>query len=606
MKTYQDLKSVKYLDQTIRFVQELLDIQFKKTGANTFSAYCPFHNDKKDSFRAYINGKGEVRFHCFGECAVDWDVYDVIMARKKCSFKEAQDLFARHLGITDFHTYGNNSPGRPTPEDLEEPDEPVGFVEPKQLDPQVVEALNEAAVFYRKLLIDNPERFQKVHSYLERRGVDSKTIERFNIGFAAPLNDETDEGRALIKRYFDRFKKDYTTFQPFYKGGFVRLLNDDSVRGAGYYRQFVDFRQKVWGPYGVYADYFAGRITFPIYDVNGQAHGFMGRRLDNRGIRWLKQETENTFISTRGWLYGIDKAVKHIAHYKTVILVEGIFDYFAFYNLLQDMNRPIVVSTLGTSLTAETRGLLQKLGTTNYVVAFDWDEAGRKAIRKTAEEIGGMVHYLGGMAEGQDPADRLQKVVTCISGFSLQRLMDAAKRIQEKSAKPVNILHITSGRPDTRFVLLESAANAFEMAAISQAAQTVKEYQYDVDDFLPLLSYDHGNKAALDEKIGQIVELLIAKPKKGKSNQIFTIPANFIKHERYENLGPAIILWLRLVIEQQSRKRRIRETDTTIGKWLQTSRATISKYKGILKDLGFLNIDTSHKQQVISANYFPR
>ena len=188
MTTYQDLKSVKYLGQTIDFVQELLNIQFKKTGTNTFSAYCPFHNDKKDSFRAYINGKDEVRFHCFGECAVDWDVYDVIMARKKCSFKQAQQFFAQYLDITDFHTYGNDRPDRPTGEDLEEPDEPVGFVEPKQLDPQVVVALNEAAVFYRKLLIDNPERFNKVHHYLEKRGVDSETIERFNIGFAPPLN----------------------------------------------------------------------------------------------------------------------------------------------------------------------------------------------------------------------------------------------------------------------------------------------------------------------------------------------------------------------------------------------------------------------------------
>ena len=92
----------------------------------------------------------------------------------------------------------------------------------------------------------------------------------------------------------------------------------------------------------------------------------------------------------------------------------------------------------------------------------------------------------------------------------------------------------------------------------------------------------------------------------GKSDRVFTIPANFIRHERYENLGAAIILWLSLVIEQQARKRRIRKADGTIANWLKTSRATISKYKGILKDLGFLNIDTSHKQQVVSVNYFPR
>jgi len=141
MTTYQDLKTARYLEKTIDFVQELLDVQFKKTGADSFSSYCPFHNDKKDSFRAYISGKGEVRFHCFGERAVDWDVYDVVVARKKCSFKHAQNLFARHLGISDFHTYGNNGQGRPFPEDLKQPDDPVGFVEPKQLDPLVADDL---------------------------------------------------------------------------------------------------------------------------------------------------------------------------------------------------------------------------------------------------------------------------------------------------------------------------------------------------------------------------------------------------------------------------------------------------------------------------------
>ncbi|MEA1899139.1 MAG: hypothetical protein U9N47_00005 [Thermodesulfobacteriota bacterium] len=34
----------------------------------------------------------------------------------------------------------------------------------------------------------------------------------------------------------------------------------------------------------------AGRITFPIYDINGKIHGFMGRRPDNRGTHWIKQQ----------------------------------------------------------------------------------------------------------------------------------------------------------------------------------------------------------------------------------------------------------------------------------------------------------------------------
>ena len=83
----------------------------------------------------------------------------------------------------------------------------------------------------------------------------------------------------------------------------------------------------------------AGRITFPIYDINGKIHGFMGRRPDNRGTHWIKQQKQDTEICTRGWLYGIDKAARYIEYY-TIIIVEGIFDYFAFYRLLQDTAKP--------------------------------------------------------------------------------------------------------------------------------------------------------------------------------------------------------------------------------------------------------------------------
>jgi DNA primase len=32
----------------------------------------------------YVNKKDEVRFHCFGACKGDWDIYDLIMLRMKC------------------------------------------------------------------------------------------------------------------------------------------------------------------------------------------------------------------------------------------------------------------------------------------------------------------------------------------------------------------------------------------------------------------------------------------------------------------------------------------------------------------------------------------
>lgn len=201
----------------------------------------------------------------------------------------------------------------------------------------------------------------------------------------------------------------------------VRFLNDDTVKGYGYYCRQIDFRRK--DPFSRnYGDYFAGRIVFPIYDGDAHPIGFIGRRPDDRGVRWLKHQTREIPLSARGWLYGIEKAGRYIRQYRTIILVEGIFDYFAFYKLLQDQDKPVVVSTLGSYLTSEAANILKGLDIEHFIVAYDWDVAGRNGIERIAAKLGGGVYYLGGLAEGQDPYDMLKPVVNAISGFSLKHL----------------------------------------------------------------------------------------------------------------------------------------------------------------------------------------
>ena len=612
MTTYKDLKSVKYIESIINYAEGLRNFNFKRTGNNRYSALCPFHVDNKDSFRVYVDGKDEVRFKCFGACQggaddkkANWDIYDLIMITNKCSFREAQIVFAKYMGVEEFIPYSGSAEHRPTPTEIEEPDEPVNYAEPEELDPKITQVLGEASIFYNEMLLNNSEEFQKVHRYIQRRGINTDLIQKFNIGFAPTLRNEEYQGRALIKNYLKRFNADYTEFYPFYKASIVRLLEFGS-----FYVQFMETHLGIFA--NNYTDYFAGRITFPIHNMDGQVHGIIGRRPDNRknAIQWMKQQTEDTFITTKSWLYGIDKAHRHISHYKTVILVEGIFDYFAFYKLFQDMDRPIIVSTLGSNLTDEARDILKQLGAENIIVAYDWDNAGRKAIKQIATDVAGRIYYLGGITDGQDPAEKLKGVVNAISGFSLKHLMTSAKRIQKATDKPIFISHITTGKPDKREVVFKP--ETFLEDEIIPAlpgeteTKTIKEYYYDIEDFLPLLSYDHGNKPALDKTLNEITKLLEDRPEKPKSDKVFTIPTDFLKTEAYDDLGASIILWLRIVIEQQTRKRKIWQTDRTLAEWLKTSRATISSYKRMLKDLGYLNIDTSKKLQKLSVRYFPK
>ena len=421
MKTYPDIKSAATIDAIIPYVETLLDTRFKRVNKNRYNAPCPFHADIQENFMLYVNKADEVRFHCFGACKGDWDIVDLIMLRKKYPFRRAQQVWAEHLGVADFTVDDGRSPIIPEPGETAEPDEPVGFVAPKKLDQPTVAAMDNAVAVYNDLLISNEDRFGTVWDYLARRGIGKEIIRAFNIGYAPSYSDEHHHGRALVNDILPRVERDPGVFDAYSDAGLIRLLNDGSVKGYGYYCRQIDFRRK--DPFSRnYADYFAGRMVFPIYDANAGVTGMAGRRLDDRGVRWLKHQAREVPLSAKSWLYGIEKAAPYIRQYRTIILVEGLFDYFAFYNLLHGQDKPVVVSTLGSYLTPDAANFLKRLEIENYIAAYDWDELGRNGIERAAVQSGGWVYYLGGLADGQAPYDKLEPVVSTMSGFSLERV----------------------------------------------------------------------------------------------------------------------------------------------------------------------------------------
>jgi DNA primase len=408
-----------YIDSIINYIEMLLGIRFTKVKQNRYNAPCPFHADTEDNFMVYVNKNDEVRFHCFGDCKGDWDIYDLIMLRKKCMFRTAQQAWAEHLDVKVFKSYDGSSSYIPEPGETLEPVVTVVFAEPKDSDEKMVAVLEDAAKFYHDLFMSNEDRFKHIWDYLASRGVGKDAIRRFNIGYAPPYSDEQHQGRALIDGFIRRFEKDNETFKAFTDAGLVRLLNDNGVQGYGYYCRQIDFKRK--DPFSRnYGDSLSGRIVFPIYDADACPTGLVGRRPGGRGVRWLKQQNREVPISDRGRLYGIEKAERYIRQYRTIILVEGIFDYFAFYNLLQDQDKPVVVSQLGSYVTPEAATILKGLGIKHFIVAYDWDELGRNGIERIAARSGGWVYYLGGLAKDQDPYDMLKPVADAISGFSLK------------------------------------------------------------------------------------------------------------------------------------------------------------------------------------------
>jgi len=246
------------------------------------------------------------------------------------------------------------------------------------------------------------------------------------------------------------------------------------------------------------------------------------------------------------------------------------------------------------------------LGVENFIVAFDWDDAGKSAIRKISGKIGCDVFYLGGLQHDQDPADKLQDRVSCINGFSLRHLLEGAKKAQDKTDKPVSFSFLpacASGADEVCFkpgMVLKT-----EFAAKQPGERKYDKFYYDADAFLPLLNYDHVNKSELDKKLHALIGILEnGSPKKGEGRQLM-IYGQFIYKKIYLDLGPGLILWLKLAIEQQYRRRKVQIKNSLLAEWLNTSGTQVIKYKNRLKEMGFLNIDTSTKIQKLSVNFFP-
>ena len=143
-----------------------------------------WHVTTTDSFRLHVDGNDVVRFHCFGECKGDWDIYDLIMLREKCSFRQAQKTWADYLGIKGVTFYRGESQHIPEPDAKPEPDVSVEFLEPAEPNDQIKSTLAEAAGLYNDLLLSDPEKYSKVLTYLAHRGVEKSIIERFQIGYS--------------------------------------------------------------------------------------------------------------------------------------------------------------------------------------------------------------------------------------------------------------------------------------------------------------------------------------------------------------------------------------------------------------------------------------
>ncbi|MEE8319107.1 MAG: DNA primase [bacterium] len=342
-------------EDTIQSVKDANDVvefvsqhlPLKKSGSN-FKALCPFHQEKTPSFM--VNPTRQI-FHCFG-CNTGGDVIRFVMLYEGLPFVEAVTKLAGRAGLELPRT------GTGEHHDREEKD-------------QLFRANRIAGGFFAGMLMKD-KAGEQARNYLGSRGIHSEACKTFGIGYAP------DEWRALA---------------PVLKKEGLSLK--ESV-GSGL---LVESEGK--DPY----DRFRNRIMFPIRDLSGRVLGFGGRVLDETLPKYVN--TPETVIYHKGdSLFGIDIAAPHIREAEEVLLVEGYLDVIA----LHQAGIGNVVGVLGTALTQQQARRIRRL-TTNCVLLFDADEAGRKAVMRSGEILlgEGFRCRVAPLEPGEDPDSYLQK-----------------------------------------------------------------------------------------------------------------------------------------------------------------------------------------------------
>jgi DNA primase len=296
-------------------------VRLKKSGQN-FTGLCPFHSEKTPSFAVH---PARQIYHCFG-CGVGGDVFKFVMEMEKCTFPDAVRLVAEKTGI-------------PVPaKRARSPEERREQTERQAL----VEMHKAAAEFFRRQLLSTPEG-NAAAAYLEDRGLDKETIERFGIGYAPAAGDAL--LRLLRGKYHERLLAASGLFS-----------RDDGGR---------------------FFDRFRRRIIFPIASDSGRVVAFAGRALGDEMPKYLNSP-ETPIYSKSQVLYHLDRAKESIRRADFVILVEGYMDVIA----VARAGQANVVASCGTSL-AEPQVKLIGRFTRRVVVNFDPDAAGVAATERS-------------------------------------------------------------------------------------------------------------------------------------------------------------------------------------------------------------------------------
>ena len=207
-------------------------------------------------------------------------------------------------------------------------------------------SINEDAVQFYKLYLNNTKQGQKAREYLNNRGLTDEIIETFNLG--------------LAPAEFDVLTKTLTS-----RGILVSDLHDLGLSKQSKQETFYDL--------------FRNRVIIPIKDHRNNTVAFSGRTYldeDKDSAKYINSPQTKVFTKSNV-LYNMNNALQTIKQANRAILFEGYMDVIAAYRAgLKES-----VASMGTSLTREQVKLLKQF-TSRVVMCYDGDPAGIEATQR--------------------------------------------------------------------------------------------------------------------------------------------------------------------------------------------------------------------------------
>ncbi|MBF88049.1 MAG: DNA primase [Candidatus Marinimicrobia bacterium] len=330
------------IDQ-IRDSSEILDIisdyvELRQRGRNYFGL-CPFHPEKTPSFSV---APDKQIYHCFG-CGAGGNSISFLMEYEKISFVDSLKTLAARYGV---ELNVNRDEGS------------------DKFFSQLYDVHNQAVSFFKNNL--DSTHGKKVLKYLQSRGLDSNTIESFDIGYAG---DGWDHLLSVIRN---------------------KKISQDVIEKCGLFTKTDK---------GIF-DRFRNRLMFPISNRGDRIVGFGGRDMSGENDAKYLNSPETPIYNKREILYGLSRTRSEAREKRSFIVVEGYMDFLQLYqNGIKN-----VVATSGTALTSAQVSQLRKLADTVYL-CYDGDIAGRKATIAAGYNLmrGGINVKIVIVPEGSDP-----------------------------------------------------------------------------------------------------------------------------------------------------------------------------------------------------------